>query len=119
MIDPNSPRGFLLRRAVFVVVILVVFITLGACSSNSASQLQDTTRKSEFRGFDFDHSDDYGDSLTLKFKDMTTDKTIEVDDGWASEYDTEDLLRMLNWLNKGDCYTNPLSETGHTEVPCG
>lgn len=99
-------------------ITLLMVLTLAACGNHHDSQIRDTSRTLKYvgsnSGSDCEDAVAHGDcEVTLKFRDMVTNETFK-DETLAGT-----ALHRLGWLNRDKCYTLPLDEDQHKEVPCG
>lgn len=97
-----------------VAIAILALATITACD-HTAPELNDSTRVFKYTGFGFYTNGNKGgfDDITLHFEDPRTGKKSD------AEMSAESGAYKLDWLNKGNCYTEPLSSSTHKQVTCG
>lgn len=95
--------------------VAVVMFFFAGCGENDAVIKDPSAVVRYDRYIDYTNGNCQGcvSHVTLEFTVMETGKKAH----W--ELDSDDALRKLEWIQKGDCYTNPLSASNHEQVSCG
>lgn len=99
-----------------IVAGLTALVALSACGNDNSPQLHDDRNVVEYLGSTIHNcsgTDKVDCEATLKFRDIASDATFSDRTGVGK------ALHRLGWLDKYQCYTLPLDEDQHQEVPCG
>lgn len=91
----------------------LALVALAACGSND-TELEEPGRVVRYERYVEYNDPSKGDcDVALEFSDPATGEKFR----WSMP--CNDALRKLEWLQKGWCFTKPLSAATHEQVACG